>query len=64
MAVFWDVALCILIDTGRLFRDVYCLHHQVGQYLPDCTTPTYQKTAIFKFLYVGEEFGGVWERHE
>jgi hypothetical protein len=28
MAVFWDVAMCILVDIHRRFRDAYCLHHQ------------------------------------
>jgi hypothetical protein len=28
MSVFWDVAPCILVDTGRRFRGAYCLHHQ------------------------------------
>jgi hypothetical protein len=28
MAVFWDVALCNLVDTDQSFREAYCLHHQ------------------------------------
>jgi hypothetical protein len=28
LAVFWDVAPCILVITDRRFRGVYCLHHQ------------------------------------
>jgi hypothetical protein len=54
MAVFWDVAPCSLVDTGRHIRGSYCLHHQVthrpdkgvskfvwnvGQYLRDYTVP-------------------------
>jgi hypothetical protein len=27
MAVFWDVATCGLVDTGRRFRGAYYLHH-------------------------------------
>jgi hypothetical protein len=27
MAVFWDVALCNLVDIGRSFRGAYCLHN-------------------------------------
>jgi hypothetical protein len=28
MTVFWDVALCSLIEIYRLSRGAYCLHHQ------------------------------------
>jgi hypothetical protein len=28
MTVFWDVALCSLVEINRRFRDAYCLHHQ------------------------------------
>jgi hypothetical protein len=28
MAVFWDIALCGLVETDRRFRGPYCLHHQ------------------------------------
>jgi hypothetical protein len=27
MAVLWGVAPCILVETDRRFRDIYCLHH-------------------------------------
>jgi hypothetical protein len=49
MAVFWDVAPCSLVDTGRRLREAYCLQHQgeddkgskllrnVDQYPPDYT---------------------------
>jgi hypothetical protein len=26
MAVFWNVASCLLVDTNRRFRGAYCLH--------------------------------------
>jgi hypothetical protein len=32
MTVFWDVALCILVEIERRFRGAYCLHNQ-GEYL-------------------------------
>jgi hypothetical protein len=46
MTVFWDVALCSLVETNRRFRDTHCLHYQgddggskhllnVGQFLRD-----------------------------
>jgi hypothetical protein len=28
MAVFWDIAPCSIVEIGRRFRGVYCLHHQ------------------------------------
>jgi hypothetical protein len=28
MAVFWDAALCSLIEINRHFRGAYCLHRQ------------------------------------
>jgi hypothetical protein len=28
MTVFWDVALCSLLETDRRFRSANCLHHQ------------------------------------
>jgi hypothetical protein len=28
MTVFWDVALCSLVEIDRRFRGAYCLHHQ------------------------------------
>jgi hypothetical protein len=27
MAIFWDVAPCIVVDIGVRFRGAYCLHH-------------------------------------
>jgi hypothetical protein len=30
MVVFWDVALCSLVDTDGCSRGACCLHHQVG----------------------------------
>jgi hypothetical protein len=29
MAVFWDIALCTLVDIDQCFRGAYCVHHQV-----------------------------------
>jgi hypothetical protein len=29
MAVFWDIALCSLVDIDQGFRGPYCLHHQI-----------------------------------
>jgi hypothetical protein len=31
MVVFWDVAACNLVDTGRHFRGAYFLHHGEGR---------------------------------
>jgi hypothetical protein len=28
IGVFWDVAMCSLVDTDRSFRRAYCRHHQ------------------------------------
>jgi hypothetical protein len=28
MALFWDVALCSLVETDRLFRCAYCIQHE------------------------------------
>jgi hypothetical protein len=28
MMVYWDVALCILIEIDQCFRGTYCLHHK------------------------------------
>jgi hypothetical protein len=28
IAVFWGVAQCSVLETGRHFRGVYCFHHQ------------------------------------
>jgi hypothetical protein len=33
MAIFWEVAPCILVETDRHFRGAYCLHHQDYEYL-------------------------------
>jgi hypothetical protein len=32
MTVFWDVALCILVEVYQRFRGAYCLHHQGNDY--------------------------------
>jgi hypothetical protein len=49
LTVFWDVALCTLVEVFRRFRGAYCLHQQglddgcskhlwnVGNLLPDYT---------------------------
>jgi hypothetical protein len=47
MTVFWDVALCSLVEIDPRFRGVYCIYHQgdpdnegskhiwnIGQFLP------------------------------
>jgi hypothetical protein len=55
MAVFWDVAPCILVEIDGSFGDAYYLHYQGDCYGPDegsqnllrQTTVRYQKTAIF-----------------
>jgi hypothetical protein len=28
VTVFWDVALCSLVEIDRRFRSAYCLHYQ------------------------------------
>jgi hypothetical protein len=28
MVIFWDVALCSLVETDRRFRGAYCFQHQ------------------------------------
>jgi hypothetical protein len=28
MKIFWDVAPCSLVETGRRFGGAYCLHHR------------------------------------
>jgi hypothetical protein len=28
MTVFWDIALCSVVDINQCFRGTYCLHHQ------------------------------------
>jgi hypothetical protein len=28
ITVFWDVALCSLVEIDRCFRGAHCLHHQ------------------------------------
>jgi hypothetical protein len=57
MTVFWDVALCCVVEIDRRFEGVYCLHHQgdgggsklfwnVGQFLLDVYGAASQKTVI------------------
>jgi hypothetical protein len=47
-AVFWDIAVCSLVEINRRFRGTYCFHHQsdnrgskhlfnIGQFLRDYT---------------------------
>jgi hypothetical protein len=31
-AVFWGVAPCSIVDTGRRFSRTYCLRHQVDKW--------------------------------
>jgi hypothetical protein len=40
MTVFWDIAPCSLVETGRHFRDVYCLHHQGDEMMVVSTSET------------------------
>jgi hypothetical protein len=28
MTIFWDAATCSVIEIGRSFSGVYCIHHQ------------------------------------
>jgi hypothetical protein len=30
--VFWDIALCSLLESNRRFGVAYCLHHQGDEY--------------------------------
>jgi hypothetical protein len=58
MTVFWDVALCSLVQTGWHFRSTYCFHHEGGgdgcsnniwnisQFLSDYIGATSRKTIM------------------
>jgi len=48
MAVFWDVAPCILVDTYRRFRGAYCLNQQHG---PDYTAHLRRQTSFEFFSF-------------
>jgi hypothetical protein len=43
VAVFWNVALCSLVDNDRRFRGAYCLNRKGA---------VSQKTAIFSYVLV------------
>jgi hypothetical protein len=53
MTVFWEVVLCCLVEIDRRFRGTYCLHHQVGQYLPYYTAqhPRRQQPLIYNIRH-------------
>jgi hypothetical protein len=40
MTVFWDVALCSLVEIDQSFRGAYCLHHQNLMIEEVCTSET------------------------
>jgi hypothetical protein len=63
IAVFWDAALCSLVDTDPCFRGAYCLHHQLimeagssskmsVKYTRQKSVTYYQKAAIFILVTV------------
>jgi hypothetical protein len=59
MTAFWDIAPCSLVEVGRRFRGVYCLHHQEWDYtaqyprwLSSSYSPPWEPEISLSFLLI------------